>query len=109
MEYFPVLKWTKLRNFINAPSFPLIKNGKIIYKNLTRARISIDVLLSELRKEKIEGIDKVSLALWEPDGTLSIFLDSQYQTVTPSDLQLATKPFHFPHTVIKEGKIISKN
>ena len=36
------------------------------------------------------------------------FFRSQYQTVTPADLQLATKPFHFPHTVIKEGKIIFK-
>ena len=105
---FSILKSTKLRNLINGPSFPLIKNGKIIYKNLKRARLSIDVLLSILRKEKIEAIDKVSLALWEPDGTLSIFLDSQYQTVTPADLQLATKPFLFPHTVIKEGKIIFK-
>ena len=105
---FLVLKWPKFRNFINAPSFPLIKNGKILYKNLTRARISIDVLLSELRKEKIESIDKVALALWEADGTLSIFLDSQYQTVTPSTLQIATKPFHFPHPIIKEGKILSE-
>lgn len=103
---FSTLKWTKLRNFINEPSFPLIENGKIIYKNLVKARISIDVLLTELRKEKIESIDKVTLALWETDGTISIFLDSQYQTVTPSALQLATKPFHFPHTIIKEGKIL---
>ena len=76
-----------------------------MYKNLTKARISIDVLLSLLRKEKIESIDKVSLALWEADGTLSFFLDTQYQTVTPADLQLSPKPFLFPHTVIKEGKI----
>ena len=92
---FSILKSTKLRKVINGPSFPLIENGKIMYKNLKRARLSIDDLLSILRKEKIEAIDKVSLALWEPDGTLSIFLDSQYQTVTPADLQLTTKPFLF--------------
>ena len=61
-----------------------------------------------LGKKKLTSIDKVSLALWEADGTLSIFLNSQYQTVTPSDLQLTTKTFLFPHTVIKEGKIIFK-
>ena len=102
------LKWIILRNFVESPSFPLIQNGQIIYKSLAKARISIDFLLTELRKEKIEDIQKVSLALWEPDGTVSIFLDSQYQTVTPSDLHLVTKPFHFPSTVIKEGKIIFK-
>ena len=105
---FSILKWTKLRNIINSPSFPIIENGKIIYKNLRKARISIDVLLAELRKEKIEAIHKVSLALWEADGTLSIFLEPQYQTVTLADIQLETKTFDFPHTVIKEGKIIYK-
>lgn len=108
ISVFSILKSTKLRNFVNVSSFPLIQNGKIMYKNLTKARISIDVLLSLLRKEKIESFNKVSLALWEADGTLSIFLDSQYQTVTPADLKLATKPFFFPHTVVKEGKIIPK-
>lgn len=105
---FSSLKWIILRNFIEAPSIPLIENGQIIYKSLSKARISIDFLLTELRKEKIEDIHKVSLALWEPDGTVSIFLDSQYQTVTTSDLHLVTKPFHFPSTVIKEGKIMIK-
>lgn len=105
---FSSLKWIYLRNFIEAPSIPLIENGQIIYKSLTKARISIDILLTELRKEKIEDIHKVSLALWEPDGTVSIFLNPQYQTVTTSDLHLVTKPFHFPYTVIKEGKFIPK-
>ena len=81
---FSILKSTKLRKFINGPSFPLIENGKIIYKNLKRARLSIDVLLSILRKEKIEAIDKVSLALWEPDGTLSVFLESPISNSYPS-------------------------
>lgn len=105
---FSSLKWSKLRNFFDPPSIPLIENGNIIYKNLTKAKISIDFLLTELRKEKIVDLHKVSLALWEPDGSISIFLDSQYQPVTPSDLKLVTQTFHFPSTVVKEGKIISK-
>ena len=52
---FSSLKWIRLRNFVDSPSFPLIENGKIINKNLAKARISIDVLLTELRKEKIEA------------------------------------------------------
>ena len=61
-----------------------------------------------LGKKKLRAIDKVSLALWEPDGTLSIFLDSQYQTVTPVRFTANNKTLSFPHTVIKEGKIIFK-
>ncbi|RAK23462.1 uncharacterized membrane protein YcaP (DUF421 family) [Anoxybacillus vitaminiphilus] len=102
---FLSLKWHKFRNWLEPSPFPVIKNGQIIYKNLAKARISIDFLLSELRKEKIEDVQKVALALWEPDGTISFFLNPQHQTLTPAVMQLATKPFVFPRTIIKEGKI----
>jgi uncharacterized membrane protein YcaP (DUF421 family) len=102
---FLSLKWHKFRNWMDPPPLPIIKNGEIIYKNLAKARISIDFLLSELRKEKVEDIQKVALALWEPDGTISFFLQPQHQALTPADMQLVTKPFAFPRTIIKEGKI----
>jgi uncharacterized membrane protein YcaP (DUF421 family) len=102
---FLSLEWYKFRNWLEPSPFPIIKNGQILYKNLTKARISIDFLLSELRKEKIEDVQKVALALWEPDGTISFFLKSQHQALTPADIQLVTKPFAFPRTIIKEGKI----
>lgn len=108
ISVFASLKWGKLRRFFDSDPFPLIENGQIIYKSLARARISIDVLLSELRKEKVEDIQKVSLALWEPGGTISLFLDPQYEAVTPADMHLATNAFTFPKTIIKEGKIDSK-
>lgn len=99
------IKWKTLRKFLEPTPFPLIKNGKIMYKSLLKARISIDILLSELRKQKIDDIEKVSLALWEPGGSLSVFLSSQYNTVTPADMQLVVKPFLFPVPIVKEGQI----
>lgn len=99
------LKWRALRKFLEPTPIPLIKNGQIIYKGLLKARISLDVLLSELRKQKIDDIDKVSLALWEPGGSLSVFLFSQYNTVTPTDMQIAVKPLFFPMPIVKEGQI----
>jgi uncharacterized membrane protein YcaP (DUF421 family) len=102
---FLSLKSVKLRNLLDSRPIPLINKGQINFKSLSKARISIDLLLSELRKEKIEDVQKVSLALWEPDGTISFFLKSQYQTLTPADMKLVTKPFDLPKTIIKEGQI----
>ncbi|MGE7602297.1 DUF421 domain-containing protein [Peribacillus sp. NPDC097675] len=101
------LHWVSLRNFFEGSPLPLIENGQVIHKNLVKARISIDMILSELRKANIEDIQKVALSFWEPDGTISFFLLPQYQSVTPADIQLTTKPFSFPITIIKEGKIDS--
>ncbi|WP_066067696.1 DUF421 domain-containing protein [Neobacillus soli] len=105
MGIFLNLKWTWLRNTIESSPIPLIKEGEIIYKGLKKARISIDLLLAELRKEKIEDVKKVALALWESDGKMSIFLDPQYAAITPSIYNLKTEPFDLPQTIIREGKI----
>ncbi|WP_445491436.1 DUF421 domain-containing protein [Niallia sp. 03133] len=105
---FSTLKWHWLRSFFDKPPFSIIENGQIHYKNLVRARISIDILLSELRKNKIKDVQNVALALWEPDGTISFFLSPPYQTATPDDMQLNTKPFTFPRTIIQDGKVDKK-
>lgn len=102
---FLSLKWNTFRKWFEPTPYPLIKNGEIIYANLTKARITIDHLLSELRKEKIEDVQKVALAQWEPDGTISFFLSPQQQALTAEDIQLVKKTFSFSSTIIKEGKI----
>ncbi|MCG7345469.1 DUF421 domain-containing protein [Sporosarcina sp. ACRSL] len=102
---YATLKWGNLRKLMEPSPYPLIKNGELILPNLKKARITIDHLLSELRKEQIKDIQKVALALWEPDGTISFFLSPQHLPVTPKDLQLTTNPFSFPIVIVKEGKI----
>lgn len=105
LSLFVTLKWVKLRRYIFPEAFPLIKNGQILSDNMGKARISIDYLLSAARKDKIEDIGKVALALWEPDGSISFFLIPSYQTVTRSDLNLVPELFDLPKTIIREGKI----
>ncbi|MEG1131995.1 MAG: DUF421 domain-containing protein [Romboutsia sp.] len=102
---FIVLKFPSLRRLINNSPITVVQNGEILYSGLKKARISIDVLLEELREEKVEDVKKVVLATWEPDGKISVFLHPQYEPITPSSLHIETEPFNFPRTIIKEGKI----
>ncbi|MCM3756521.1 DUF421 domain-containing protein [Sporosarcina aquimarina] len=99
------LKWRRISKWFEPTPFPLIRNGEILYKELGKARITIDHLLSEARKAKVTEINKVAFAMWEPDGTISFFLSPQLQALTPEDIQLVKKPFFIPRTIIKEGKI----
>lgn len=105
---YTILKWPWFRRLITPAPITIVQNGEIIYNGLKKARISIDVLLEELREEKIEDVKKVALAIWEADGKFSVFLDPKYEPLTPSSIQLETQPFDFPKTIIKEGKINSK-
>lgn len=105
---FMILKWPWFRKLINHAPITIVQNGKILYKGLKKARITIDVLLEELREEKVEDVKKVALAIWESDGKFSVFLDPKYEPLTPSSIQMGIEPFDFPRTIIKEGKINSK-
>lgn len=105
---FLILKWPWFRNLITPPPINIVKDGEIIYKGLKKARISLDVLLEELREKKVEDVKKVALAIWEADGKISVFLDPMYDPITPADYQMKTEPFDLPKLIIKEGKIISK-
>lgn len=101
---FSTLKFPFLRRLIDNPPITVIQNGEILYKGLKKARMSIDVLLEELRTEKVDDIKKVALATWEPNGKISVFLKPKYEPLTPSSLNIETKSFNFSKTIIKEGK-----
>ncbi|MEH7179069.1 DUF421 domain-containing protein [Neobacillus vireti] len=102
---YSMLKWPRIRNLITPPPITLIKDGEIISNGLNKARISIDILLEELREKKVEDVKKVALALWEADGKVSVFLDPKYEAITPSTYNLDTEPFDLPKTIVKEGRI----
>src|SRR5690606_7879556 len=75
------------------------------HPNLKKARITIDYLLSEARQARIEDLRKLSLALWEPDGTVSFFASPQYQGPTRQGFDMIPEPFDLPVVVMREGKI----
>lgn len=103
---YMILKWPWFRSLINHGPITIVKDGEILYQGLKKARISIDVLLEELREEKVHDIKKVAMAIWEADGKISFFLNPKYEPLTPAVLKMETDPFDFPRTIIKEGKII---
>ncbi len=105
---FGILKFPLLRKILNNSPVIVVQDGRIINKGLKKARISIDILLEELREAKAADVKKVALAIWEADGKLSVFLDPQYEAITPALYKIQTEPLNFPRTIIKEGKIITK-
>jgi uncharacterized membrane protein YcaP (DUF421 family) len=102
---FMILKWPRVRKLVNPEPIILIESGKIVNKGLNKARISIDVLIEELRKEKVNDVSKVALATWEAEGRVSFFLDPKYEPLTPDYFQMKADPFDLPRIIIKEGTI----
>lgn len=99
------LKIPLFKHFFDPPAITLIQNGKLDYRNLSKAKLPIDFLYAELRKSNVEDISKVAFAAWEPGGTLSVFVNTAYQPVTPADLKLTTQPFNLTKPIIADGHI----
>ncbi|MDQ0113748.1 DUF421 domain-containing protein [Paenibacillus harenae] len=99
------LKIPFLKQFFDPPAVTLIQDGKLNYRNLSKAKLPIEFLYAELRKSNVEDISKVAFAAWEPGGTLSVFVNTAYQPVTPSDLKLSTQPFNLTKPIISDGHI----
>ena len=62
-----------VRNFLDGKPTMIIKNGQINYKEMVKARYSIDDLLFQLRQNSIKSIEEIEYALLETNGKLSIF------------------------------------
>ncbi len=67
------LKFRKVNKIFGGKPTLIIKEGKIIYKNLISQRYTIDDLLSELRRNNISSIEDVEYAFLETNGQLSVF------------------------------------
>jgi uncharacterized membrane protein YcaP (DUF421 family) len=102
---FMILKWPWFRRLINPKPITVVQNGEILNKGLNKARISVDILLEELREAKVEDVKKVAVAIWEADGKISVFLDPKYEPLTPDTMKMQTEPFDMPRVIVKEGII----
>lgn len=76
LSYFS-LKNQKLRDFIDGKPSVIIKNGRVVFSQMTKLRYSLDDLLSQLREKGIKNIEEVDYAVLENSGNLSVFQNTK--------------------------------
>jgi uncharacterized membrane protein YcaP (DUF421 family) len=59
------------------PPLPLIKDGKLLRKNMRRELITEDELMSQLREQGLDDVGKVKEAFMESDGHISLVQQEQ--------------------------------
>lgn len=97
------LRHVWIRKVVQGEATVVIRNGRIIEKNLRRLRITIDDLISQLRLGNVFDIADVEFALFEPNGKLSVQKKSQKEPVTLGDLKLSSQYRGLPTTLIENG------
>lgn len=73
------LNWLAYRSnwferFVMGPPLPLIRNGKLMHRNMRRELITEEELRSQLRLQGVNDIAQVKMAAIEPDGRISVIV-----------------------------------
>jgi uncharacterized membrane protein YcaP (DUF421 family) len=97
------------RRLLDGTPTILIQNGKIIEKNLLKAKLTINDLLEELRGKDVFSIADVEFALLETNGKISVLKKPSKQTVTNADLKIPADNQGLCANVIIDGKIMLSN
>ena len=99
----------RLRAFLFGKPSLLIDHGRILQKEMSRNRFTLDELLQELRSLGVRDIATVEYAFLETNGKLSVL---QYASETPpsaNDLKVAVENCGFPRILISDGRLIREN
>jgi uncharacterized membrane protein YcaP (DUF421 family) len=87
----------------------LIQKGKLLYENLSKAKISISKLLMLLRQKDVFDIEDVDYAIFENDGYLSVLLKPEKLSPTAGEMKISKPENGLSVDVIVDGKIIFEN
>ncbi|MBR3815935.1 MAG: DUF421 domain-containing protein [Clostridia bacterium] len=100
------VKSPSVRKIIQGNPLLVIKNGRVLQKNIKSVRYSIDDLTAALRLKDIFDIRAVDFAYIETNGGLSVKLKKDYSPPTKSDE--SSQDGAIPMLIIGDGKIIDR-
>lgn len=64
-------------SLVEPPPLPLIKDGKLLRRNMRRELIREEEIMSQIREQGLDDVKKVKEAFMEPDGHISIVQQEQ--------------------------------
>lgn len=99
------LKSNRFRRLLSGAPTIVIKDGRILEKELAKSRYNLNDLLEQLRIKDSHNLDEVAYAILETNGELSVIPKAQYSTVTLSNLQMTPTPTVYPAVLILDGQV----
>jgi len=82
--------WRSVEKLSQGTSTLLVRNGKVLKKNLFKERVTTTDLIIFLREKGIDDINEVAECRLEPTGEISVIKRKDAQSLTPKDLKERT-------------------
>ena len=102
---FLLTKAPCLKKLLSASPSILINKGKLDRRELSKNRISLDELISELRQKAVADISEVEYAIIEQNGKITVIPKAQYSPPKAADLGLLPKETGLCHILVSDGHI----
>lgn len=103
------LKSINLRNFFNSKEVPLITNGQINRENMSKNKITINILQTQARLMGYFNLDEINNAILEPNGMISFEPKEKEKPATKKDMGITSNNKGLVYNLIIDGKIINEN
>jgi uncharacterized membrane protein YcaP (DUF421 family) len=76
-------RFRRLERFVKPPALPLVREGELLQRNMRREFITESELMSQLRLQGVDELERVKEAYMEPDGRISVIEMEQQQKKPP--------------------------
>jgi len=103
------LKSLTLRTILNSKETPLIENGKINKENMSKNKITINILQTQARLSGYFNLDEINNAILEPNGLISFEPKEKEKPSTKKDLGIVSKNKGLVYNLIIDGEILKDN
>ena len=101
------MKSERFRKSVQGSAVVVIRKGRLEVEKLRELRFTVDDVLEALRKKDVFDIADVEYAIAETDGSLSVLLKTEKQTVTNEDIGLSGEEAQLPVVVVCDGRKIN--
>jgi len=106
---FLAIKNRSIAGMIYGTAVPLVRGGKVIRQNMKSSLFNLELLLSQLRLQKVGSLAEVEEATFETNGEVSVIKKPHLLPVTPKDLNIPVVSGGEATIVVDDGKVIVSN
>jgi uncharacterized membrane protein YcaP (DUF421 family) len=88
------LRSVRAREILDGQPTILVKQGRILEKDLAKQHLNIDGLSMLLRNKDVFSPEEVEFAILEPDGKLSVLKKENLLPATKKNVKVTVTPIH---------------
>jgi uncharacterized membrane protein YcaP (DUF421 family) len=103
------MKSVRFRELLCGTPSLIVRNGKLLQKELARNRFTVDELMEELRLQGVTDLSSVKYAILENSGQVSVLLYDRETPATPEQLGVAVEEDGLPVVLINDGHLLRRN